>query len=125
MIGGCAVGAYARLIGLTVVSADLDICVTDATLQDVLELARRDGATIRSRPQPRGVPVAFIEWQGREINVLTGSTGLPAAAAVVRAAREFELEALGLVVPLADPFDILAFPRGSRRDTRSGAACRP
>lgn len=116
VIGGCAVGAYARLLGLTVVSADLDICVTDATLPDVLALALREGATIRSHPQPRGVPVAVIDWQGREINVLTGSTGLPAARAVVGAARELELRDLSLVVPLADPFDILANKLAIRRE---------
>jgi len=31
VIGGCAVGAYARLIGEAVFSADLDVLVTDRT----------------------------------------------------------------------------------------------
>lgn len=77
VIGGCAVGCYARLLGMTVLSTDLDICVPDSGMQDVLALALRHGAAIISRPQPRGIPVAFIDWRGRELNVLTGAKGLP------------------------------------------------
>ncbi|MBC8069883.1 MAG: hypothetical protein IAG13_16210 [Deltaproteobacteria bacterium] len=116
VIGGCAVGAYARTLGLTVLSGDLDICVTESGLQDVLSLAQRQGATIVSRPQPRGVAVAFIDWHGRELNALTGSKGLPAARVVVRDARELELRGLDLVVPLADAWDILANKLAVRRD---------
>jgi hypothetical protein len=116
VIGGCAVGAYARLLGLTVGSVDLDICVTDAALPDVLALATRKGAVIRSRPLPRAAPVAVLDWNGREINVLTASTGLPNVGAVVRAARELELRDLALSVPLADPFDILANKLAIRRE---------
>jgi hypothetical protein len=116
VIGGCAVGAYARMLELTVLSGDLDICVTESGLEDVLSVARREGATIVSRPQPRGVAVAFIDWHGRELNALTGSNGLPPARVVVRDARELELRGLGLVVPLADAWDLLANKLAVRRD---------
>lgn len=118
VIGGCAVGCYARMLGSTVLSGDLDICVTEAALQDVLVLAEREGATLVSRPRPRGIPVAFVDWHGLELNALTGATGLPEARVVVRDARELELRTAGdgLVVPLADAFDILANKLAIRRD---------
>lgn len=62
--------------------------------------------------------MAFVEWHGLELNALTGATGLPEARVVVRDARELELRTAGrgLVVPLADAFDILANKLAIRRD---------
>jgi hypothetical protein len=59
-------------------------------------------------PQPRSVPVALLEWQGREVNLLTGSSGLPPPDVAARAAREFRLgQGTDLAVLIADPFDLL------------------
>lgn len=105
VIGGCAVGAYARSIGATVISRDLDLYATQETLEDVLSLAPQWGATILKRPSPRAVPVAVLDWRGQEVNILTASTGLARPDVVIDAAREVELSTLGVHVSLADPFD--------------------
>jgi hypothetical protein len=106
VIGGCAVGAYARLLGEQVVSADLDLLVTWRSLETVVADAKSLGVRVHKMPQPRSVPVALLEWQGREINLLTGSAGLPTPDVAARSAREFRLGA-DLAVLIADPFDLL------------------
>jgi hypothetical protein len=116
IIGGCAVGAYARLRGETVVSADLDIYVRATTLSELLAWATTGHAEVVSRPQPRSVPVAVLKWGGQEINVLTASDGLPPPDVVLRTAREFELEESGLAVLIADPIDILANKLAIKRE---------
>ncbi len=70
------------------------------------------------RPQPRNIPVAFLEMpDGKEINVLTRSTGLPKAEIVIRTARSFTLSAHDdLEVPIADPFELLANKLAVKRD---------
>lgn len=108
VIGGCAVGAYARMRGERVFSDDLDLYVTDSALEELLEWAREHGATITKRPRPRALPVAVLDWNGLEINVLTSSRGLPPPDLVLRTARVFELRDVGVEVPLADPLDLLA-----------------
>jgi hypothetical protein len=109
VIGGCAVGAYARLRGLTVFSKDLDVYTTGALLNEMLALLRRNGIAVRKVPRPRSVPVATFEWEGKEVNVVTSSSGLPDPSRVSANAREFKLsKARGLSVPVADPFDLLA-----------------
>lgn len=117
IIGGCAVGAYASLQNQPLVSADLDIIVSDDVLPDLLAWAPRQGITVRKRPSPRSVPVAVFDWEGKEVNALTATTGLPDSDTVIRTAREFALsQADDLIVPIADPFDLLANKLAIRRD---------
>lgn len=106
VIGGMAVGAYAALMKQQSMSRDLDILTTSQTLNAALDWAATCGMIIRKRPQPRTIPVAFVEWEGHEINILTGSLGLPEPEAVFRTARYFHLNP-ELAVPVADPFDLL------------------
>lgn len=108
VIGGCAVGAYARLVGEEIVSGDLDLLVTWTSLEMVVAEGSTFGARIEKRPQPRSVPVALLEWRGREVNLLTGSSGLPPPDVAARAAREFHIGGgLDMPVLIADPFDLL------------------
>jgi hypothetical protein len=109
VIGGCAVGAYARTLGETVVSQDLDLYADAATSRQIVSLASARGARLGAKPRPRAVQVAVFEWEGKEVNVLTSSPGLPPPETEARVAREFELHQLpGFAVLLADPFDLLA-----------------
>ncbi|MSP59021.1 MAG: hypothetical protein EXR72_01550 [Myxococcales bacterium] len=109
VIGGCAVGAYAHLIGETVLSRDLDLFTDHSTLERIVDAARRDGARIRKLPRPRSIQVAVFDWREKEINVLTASVGLPGPATAARVAREFLLPGrCDLPILVADPFDLLA-----------------
>ncbi|MCP3957791.1 MAG: hypothetical protein GY719_08060 [bacterium] len=118
VIGGCAVVAYASLLGEEMFSADLDIYVTQETMSDLLTWAPRNRIRVIKRPRPRNIPVAFLEEpDGKEINVLTASSGLPKPEIVVRNARQFILSSHGdLEVPLADPFDLLSNKLAVRRE---------
>jgi hypothetical protein len=108
VIGGCVVGAYARLMGEEVLSADLDLLVTWRTLEAIVADGGVLALVVQKMPEPRTVPVALLEWRGREINLLTGSTGLPSPDVAARAAREFQLGAgTHARVLIADPFDLL------------------
>lgn len=106
VIGGCAVGNYARLRGQTVLSGDLDLYTDARTLAEILQWAPRHGIQVVSRPQPRSIPTAFLRWKGMEINVLTRTNGLPEPADALRTARLFR-HSSGLEIPVADPFDLL------------------
>lgn len=117
VIGGCAVGAYAELRGERVFSADLDLYTTPQILEEILAWVPRHGGRVVKRPQPRLLPVAVIEWRGREVNVLTESDGLPDPALALRTSREFELrESGGFSVSIADPFDLLSNKQRLGRD---------
>ena len=118
VIGGCAVIAYANILGEKLFSADLDICTTDETLRELLAWAPRKRIRVVKRPQPRNIPVAFLELpDGKEINVLTWSSGLADADVVIRTARHITLAAHGdLEVPIADPFELLANKLAVKRD---------
>jgi hypothetical protein len=108
VIGGCAVGAYARLLGETVFSGDLDLFVTQRALEAVVADGAVMGVRIEKLPSPRTVPVALLAWRGREINLITATDGLPPPDVEARAAREFQLGAgRNLMVLIADPFDLL------------------
>jgi len=108
VIGGCAVGAYARLLGEQVVSGDLDLLVTSRSLETVVADADAIGVQVQKMPRPRSVPAALLEWRGREVNLLTGSTGLPSPDVAARAAREFSVGGrTDVAVLIADPFDLL------------------
>jgi hypothetical protein len=108
VIGGGAVGAYARLVGDTVFSDDLDIFVTHRALETVVTDAAAVGARVHKLPAPRSVPVAVLEWNGREINLITSTNGLPPPDVVARTAREFRIgDPASLSVLIADPFDLL------------------
>lgn len=109
VIGGCAVGAYAHLRGLEVFSDDLDVYTTPEDLRRIVNLMRQKGVAIRNLPRPRNVPVAAFDWDGKPVNVLSSSMGLPEASRVSADARDFNVRApAGLSVPIADPFDLLA-----------------
>lgn len=117
VIGGQAVAAYAQLMGEVVLSIDLDIYLTERTLEELLRWAPRHGVRVVKRPQPRNIPVAFLEIDDMEINALTSSHGLRAPEVVVETAREFTLSAQSnLEIPIADPFDLLANKLAVRRD---------
>lgn len=108
VIGGAAVGAYARLLGERVISADLDLVVSPEELNAFMASAGRLGATLEKRPQPRSIPVAFLRWRGLEVNALTSSEGLPAAETVIQTAREFHLAGASAPIPIADAFALLS-----------------
>jgi hypothetical protein len=108
VIGGCAVGAYARLLGQTVFSRDLDLFVTHRALESVVADGAAIGIRTEKLPSPRTVPVALLSWRGREINLITGTEGLPPPDVEARAAREFRVGAgRDITVLIADPFDLL------------------
>lgn len=108
VIGGCAVGAYGRLKGRELLTVDLDILTTYPTLWEILDWASARGAVIRKRPVARNIPVAFLEWEGREVNILASAIGLPAPEDALRLGRVVRLSKHdNLGVPLADPFDLL------------------
>jgi hypothetical protein len=108
VIGGCAVGAYARTLGERVFSDDLDLLMTSRSLESVVADGSSIGLQVLKMPQPRAVPVAVLEWRGLEINLLTSSSGLPTPDVAARAAREFYLAGKAdLAVLVADPFDLL------------------
>lgn len=105
VIGGMAVGAYARQLGETVVSLDLDLYVTSQTLDEVQSLAANLEARVERRMQARGLPVAVLSWRGREVDVLTMSRGLPGFRELSSSARVVDVD--GLDVLVADPIDLL------------------
>lgn len=107
-IGGCAVGAYGRLRGESVLSGDLDLYTSTPILDQALEWAERRGLPITKRPRERAIPVAVLHWDGKEVNILTSSNGLPDPPEALRLSREFEFRKRpGLKVLIADPFDLL------------------
>lgn len=118
VIGGCAVIAYANILGEDLFSADLDIYTTQETLTELLSWAPGRRFRVIKRPQPRNIPVAFLEQSdGKEINVLTASSGLAKAEIVIRTARSFTLSAHDeLEIPVADPFDLLGNKLAVKRD---------
>jgi hypothetical protein len=107
VIGGCAVGAYANLVGETVVSGDLDVLISRDALEAVLEAATKAGAVVHKRPQPRSVPVALLEWHGKDVNVLMAAAALAPAEVEVRLAREFHLRGASVPVLVVDPYQLL------------------
>lgn len=108
VIGGCAVGAYGRLMGETILSGDLDVLVARNALEPALEAASKSGARVLKWPQPRSVPVAVLEWQGKEVNVLASAAALAPAETEIELAREFHLKGgHGGVVLVVDPFELL------------------
>lgn len=108
IIGGCAVGAYSSLLGETVLSGDLDVLVSRSAFESALDAATRAGAVLHKRPQPRSVPVALLEWQGKEINVLISGAALAPAEVEAQLAREFRVSGSdGAAVLVVDPFQLL------------------
>jgi hypothetical protein len=108
VIGGIAVGAYARLVGETIFSQDLDLLVTHRALESVVEDGAALGLRVDKLPAPRSVPVAVLAWRGREVNLITATAGMPPADAEARAAREFAVGGEGHApILIADPFDLL------------------
>jgi len=108
VVGGCAVGAYARLIGATVISQDLDLLATQTTLDGIVADAAGLGLTLEALPRPRTLPVAVFRWRGREVNVLTQSDGMPTPDVEGQVAREFRAtDDDPFTILVADPFDLL------------------
>jgi hypothetical protein len=108
-IGGCAVGAYAHLVGETTISADLDLLVSRTALSSGALTALPGDSRVVKWPQPRTVPVAVVEWRGLEVNLLTATRGLASAEKEALVAREFRLRSRPEVAVLVvDPFDLLA-----------------
>lgn len=114
MIGGCAVGSYARIMGLTVLSGDLDLLASPQTLSQCLLQLEKQGIKIRQRPQPRNIPVAFFQWEGKEVNILTSSLGLPDPDDVWDTSRTFHLQ--DTTFQVADPVHLLRNKLKVRRD---------
>ena len=109
VIGGCAVGAYASLRGESIHSADLDVYTTPETLERILDWAPAMGIRVVKRPRPRALRVAVLEWNGKEVNVLTETDAFPPPQTAIRLAREFDLTGRGNPpILIADPFDLLA-----------------
>ncbi len=108
VIGGCAVGAYARLLGETVFSNDLDLLVTRRSVEVIVHERDALDIEVESFASAREVPVTVLRWKGREVNLLTATTGLAAPDVEARSAREFRLpEAVNVPVLIVDPFDLL------------------
>jgi hypothetical protein len=108
VIGGCAVGAYAHLRGEQVLTMDLDLIASPSVVDEIMNWAPKHGLTVNKRPQPRSIPTAFLTWNGKEINILSYSHGLPSPEDTIRAARVFELRSHGgTEVPIADCYHLL------------------
>jgi hypothetical protein len=109
VIGGCAVGAYANLIGERVTSGDLDLYATQAGYDAILDVTAAAGGRIVKRARERSIPVAVLDWKGKELNVLTATAGLLAPEIEAELAREFVLPGKSkLPVLVADPFQLLS-----------------
>ncbi len=107
VIGGCAVGVYARRVEAAVLSQDLDLYMTESGLEALLGASTPLGLVVEKRPRPRSLPVAVLRWQGLEVNVLTATHGLPPAEVVMRAAREVVLGDMTEPILIADAADLL------------------
>ena len=116
VIGGAAISAYARQLQVRIATVDLDLYLSPASLDEILRWAPRHGVKVLKRPRPRNIQVAFLEADGREINLLTASYGMPAPEFVIRHARAVELPAAHLEVLIADPFDLLRNKLAIRRE---------
>lgn len=108
VIGGCAVGAYARLLGEAVHSNDLDLFVTRQCLDLILNESEALSLRLERMAAAREVPVTVLHWKTREINLLTATEGLAAPDVEARTAREFLVsESASTAVLVVDPFDLL------------------
>lgn len=107
-------GAYAAKQREPVLSDDIDLYTTTEGIYEILDWLPTVAATVVKRPQPRALPVAVVDWKGKEINLLSQSDGLPPPAVVLRFAREFEYGDVKIL--LADPFDLLANKRAVNRE---------
>jgi len=104
------------------------------------EEEKRDVAqgAANERARPRSVPVVVLFWDGKEVNVLTSSQGLPAPPIVARTARELVLsrslrssrqQAGGRSregsAPYRDPAPVLRARGGGRMERGAGPAAAP
>jgi hypothetical protein len=119
IIGGCAVGVYARKLGQTIFSNDVDLCTTVDNLNQIIQLARANTPllTVAKLPQPRGIQVAVLHWDhSLEINVLTGSEGLPPVDVLLERSSEYKLPSRQeLSLKIADPCHLLTNKRRINR----------
>lgn len=117
VVGGLAVGAYGRLCGTSSMSGDLDLYLSPSLISDFIDWARAAGLELVHRPMPRALQTAMLTWEGICVDVLAEATGLPPPDVVLSRSREFELsDCDGLVVSVADPYDLLANKLAVRRD---------
>lgn len=119
VIGGCAVGFYARQLKHPVFSNDVDLCTSSEGLQAATRLARTNAATltISKVPQPGKLPTLVLHWRNNlEINILTHSDGLPAIDTLLARSSEYDLPTHdGVKLLIADPCDLLANKRRINR----------
>ncbi len=107
VIGGCAVGVYARRAGVPCLSRDLDLYAGPQEIEEILAWAPSVGATVLKRPTPRSLGVAVLDWRGLEVNIISGSEGLPPPELAARACIELTLHGVDQALPIADPLDLL------------------
>ncbi len=109
VIGGIAVAAYARLMGEELYSVDVDLYTDKKNLSLITRWMSGNGGIVHKRPRVRNIPVAFIEWDGKEVNVLLGTNGLPSPDRVYEDARAFRLPQYPEIpILVADPYNLLA-----------------
>ncbi len=90
-------------------SGDPDLFLSGRDTADFIEWATDTGLELVHRPMRRAMQTAMLRWEGICVDVLSEAPGLPAADVLLARAREFELSgADGLVVSIADPYDLLA-----------------
>ena len=109
VIGGCAVGAYARYLDQQVLSRDLDLYATRDTQKQILQLMRDNpDAVVRKIPKVRSIPVLVFDWKGKEVNILTAAELLPSPELLVSMARDAIFpEMQDLTLLLGDPYQLL------------------
>ena len=108
VIGGCAVGLYAHLLGESLESSELELYVSGTAFEELSAWAEGSGLAVEKPRRPKGSHPTSWRWQGVAVHALTASPGLPPLGAALRSCREFSLEDTALPVYVADPFDVLA-----------------
>src|SRR5688572_20869949 len=108
VIGGCAVGLYAHLLGEAAPSTELELYVSNSALEELATWAEGAKLAVEKPRRGKGSRPGNWRWQGVAVHALTTSPGLPPIVAALRSCREFSLEDTALPVYVADPFDVLA-----------------
>lgn len=103
-------------MGERLYSVDLDLYATPKVLGSILGWAPANGVRIVKSPIPRALPVAVLDSNDEQVNILTQTPGLPPPELAHRASREFYLEVSDLTVLVADPLDLLANKLAVHRD---------
>jgi hypothetical protein len=80
VIGGCAIGVYARQRGELCFSADIDLYAQPSTIREIGEWLRVRGISLNHTPEPRQIPVTIFHWKGMRVDLFYAATGLPEPA---------------------------------------------